>query len=271
MTPRLEARGLTKIYPCARRPAVDGVDLMVAPEEVVAVVGESGAGKSTLARLLAGLLMPTDGCVLVDGKPFATPGRRCSPGGRSGRDVRRKVQIVFQSPGSTLNPRFTVAELLSEGPLSHGLVGEGESKDLATGLLEAVELGSAYLDRLPDELSGGQKQRVALARALSVEPEILILDEVTSALDADLQVRMLELLQRLKTERGLSYVFISHDLALVESFADRVAVMRRGRVLESARTVDLYERPRDPYTMALLRASRGDVAWVEDDPRKDMG
>jgi len=271
VTPRLEARGLRKVYPASSRPAVDGVDLVVAPEEIVAVVGESGAGKSTLARLLAGLEPLTDGWVTVDGKPFVGPGRRRRPGGRSGRELRRKIQVVFQSPGSTLNPRFTVSELLCEGPLSHRLVGERDARDLAARLLDAVELGTVYLDRLPDELSGGQKQRVALARALSVEPEVLILDEVTSALDAPLQVRMLELLQRLKTEQGLSYVFISHNLALVESFADRVAVMRRGRILESARTADLYERPRDPYTKALLRASRGEVAWVDDDPRKDMG
>ncbi len=271
MIPRLEARGLKKVYPGAGRAAVDRVDLTVAPEEVLAVVGESGAGKSTLARLLAGLEAPTEGCVLLDGTPFVGPRRGRPPGGRRGRELRRRIQVVFQSPGSTLNPRFTVFELLREGPLSHGLVREDGARDLAVRLLDSVDLGATYLERFPDELSGGQKQRVALARALSVEPRILILDEVTSALDAPLRLRLLDLLRRLETDRCLSYVFISHDLALVESFADRVAVMHQGRILECAPTADLYERPRDPYTKALLRASRGEVAWVEDGPRKDMG
>ncbi len=223
--------------------AVDGVTITARRGETLAVVGESGSGKSTLARLMVGLIAPSAGAVLLDGRPLAD---------WPARERQRKVQMLFQNPQGSLNPRRRIGAALAE-PLRrlHGLSAKAAA-GRAAELLERVQLPPELLDRHPHALSGGQAQRVALARALAAEPELLILDEPTSALDALVQARVLDLLAELKAGLGLTYVLITHDLAVVRRVADRVAVMRRGEVVEEGAVAEVYARPRHPYTRLLL-------------------
>jgi peptide/nickel transport system ATP-binding protein len=223
--------------------AVNGVDLAIERGDVVGIVGESGCGKSTLARMLLGLLAPTRGRILLDGKDLGVLGRKA---------VARRVQPVFQDPYSSLNPRRGIAAIVALPLEVHGIGTAAERRARAIAMLERVGLPARYADNTPGQLSGGQRQRVAIARALVMQPEIVICDEPTSALDVSVQAQILNLLMDLRREFNLTYVFISHNLAVVEHIATQVAVMYLGRIVEHAGTEQLFRAPRHPYTQALL-------------------
>ena len=228
--------------------AVNEVSLQIQRGETVGLVGESGCGKSTLARLCALLYQPDSGDVLLDGEKMnGLPQRKL------GR-FRRHVQLVFQDPFASLNPRLPISAILTE-PLTINRFGsKAERRDRAAQQLQAVGLEPAVLNRYPHEFSGGQRQRIAIARALMLEPELIIADESVSALDVSVQSQILNLMADIKEQRGLSYLFIGHDLAVVEHLADRVAVMYLGRVVEIAPRDELYAAPAHPYTRALIAA-----------------
>jgi peptide/nickel transport system ATP-binding protein len=228
--------------------AVDGVSFRVAKGETLGVVGESGCGKSTTARLVARLMEPDAGGLVFDGQDV---GRH---GGMALKEFRRNLQMVFQDSYASLNPRMPVEEAVAYGPRVHGLPAKA-ALERAHDLLARVGLASAlFAHRYPHELSGGQRQRVNIARALAFEPRLLILDESVAALDKSVQAQVLNLLQELKAERKLTYLFISHDLHVVHYIADRVMVMYLGIVVEIGPVESLYGAPRHPYTKALLSA-----------------
>jgi oligopeptide/dipeptide ABC transporter ATP-binding protein len=221
--------------------AVDGVSFGIAKGEVVGLVGESGCGKSTLGRVAAGIHAPTEGRVLWKGSDALVA-----------RKARLRVQMVFQDPMSSLNPRHRIDRVIGEAPRVHGLVKPGEADDFVAGLLEKVGLDPDYRTRYPHQFSGGQRQRIAIARALAVDPELIVCDEAVSALDVSVQAQVLNLFMDLRDEYGLTYLFISHDLGVVEHIADRVVIMYLGRVVESAPARELFARPLHPYAQALL-------------------
>jgi len=223
--------------------AVDGVSLRLMPGEVLGVVGESGCGKSTLAKIILGLLEPSSGEVLIDG-------RRLS--GMDRRERAQLIQPVFQDPFSSLNPRRRVRDIVSLPLVAQGSAGWTEIRSRVDGMLERVGLDPSMGERLPAQLSGGQRQRVAIARALVTRPRIVVCDEPTSALDVSVQAQILNLLAELRREFGLSYLFISHNLAVVEHVASEVAVMYLGRIVERNDSESLFRDPRHPYTKALL-------------------
>jgi oligopeptide/dipeptide ABC transporter ATP-binding protein len=227
--------------------AVDGVDVAVMPGEVVGLVGESGCGKSTLGRIMAGILPPSDGDVLWQGKPTATLDTA------ERHAMRLAAQMIFQDPMSTLNPRKRVVDLIGEAPRVHGLVARSETRDYVADLLRRVGLDPAFIDRYPHQFSGGQRQRIGIARALAVKPKLIVCDESVAALDVSIQAQILNLFQDLRQEFGLTYLFISHDLGVVKHLSDRVVVMYLGRVVESGETDAVFSDPRHPYTQALLR------------------
>jgi len=223
--------------------AVNGVSLGVASGEILGLVGESGCGKSTLAKMLLGLLEPTGGEILFDGKPLATMSRL---------DRARRVQPIFQDPYSSLNPRQSIADIVSLPLRVHRVGSAGEQMRRVLEILDLVGLARRYAQSYPNQLSGGQRQRVAIARALVMRPELVICDEPTSALDVSVQSQILNLLLDLRRELGVTYILISHNLAVVEHLATRVAVMYLGRIVEDKDTDSLFRDPQHPYTRALL-------------------
>ena len=251
MTALMQAHGVTRVFTLGATffrkgrtlHAVNGVDLTIERGDVVGIVGESGCGKSTLARMLLGLLAPTSGRITLDGQDVTALGRKA---------VARRVQPVFQDPYSSLNPRRGVASIVALPLDVHGIGTAAERRAKAIEMLQRVGLPARYADNTPGQLSGGQRQRVAIARALVMQPEIVICDEPTSALDVSVQAQILNLLMDLRREFGLTYVFISHNLAVVEHIATQVAVMYLGQVVEQAGTERLFREPRHPYTQALL-------------------
>jgi len=233
----------------ARLRAVDRVSLELRPGEVLGIVGESGCGKTTLARALVGLYPPSAGSLHVDGRDVAT----LSPAER--RRLTRDVQMVFQDPFASLNPRKRIRQIL-EAPFEVHALAAGADREARIGeLMALVGLAAEHLERWPHELSGGQRQRVGIARALAPQPRVMVLDEPLSALDTSIQSQVINLLVDLQQRLGLSYVFISHDLSVVEYLCDEVAVMYLGRIVEQAPAAVLFAAPRHPYTRALLDAA----------------
>ncbi len=255
--PLLEVRELRKYFPVhggilnrtvAWVQAVDDIDLAVLPGEVLGIVGESGCGKSTTARLLMHLIRADAGRIDFDGEPV-------HPGDAAGlRELRRQMQMVFQDSYSSLNPRLPIEDTIMFGPKVHG-VSSAAARERARELFSLVGLDPAqFIRRYPHELSGGQRQRVNIARALALEPRLLILDEAVSALDKSVEAQVLNLLLTLRRELGLTYIFISHDLNVVQYMSDRVLVMYLGKVVEIGPTAEIYRRMQHPYTEALLSA-----------------
>lgn len=244
------SRGLLK--PSRVVHAVDGVSFTVEPGEIVGVVGESGCGKTTVARAVLGLTRATSGAIRLEGQDV---GHRLI-GDRSGAE-RRTVQMVFQDPFESLNPRKTVLATLSQPLRIHAIVPRNRIRDEAIRLLDLVGLspGEAYLNRYPHQFSGGQRQRICIARAIALRPRLVVADEAVSALDVSIRAQILTLMRRLKDEFGLGYLFITHDLGVVRSFCHRVVVMYLGHVVEEGDADEIFDRPRHPYTTALLNAS----------------
>jgi len=240
----LDRLGLAR--PPAVTRAVDHVDLHVAEGEVVGLVGESGCGKSTLGRLAAGLLAPSDGEVLVGGR------RMADMDARQRHAARMRVQMIFQDPYASLNPRMRVDEIVGEAARIHGLVDAAGFDDYVCAQMRRAGLDPALRHRYPHQFSGGQRQRIGIARALALQPQVLVCDEAVSALDVSIQAQILNLFMDLRQELGLTYLFISHDLGVVEHLSDRVVVMYLGRVIETAPVEELFGRPNHPYTQALL-------------------
>ncbi|MCG3179974.1 MAG: Vitamin B12 import ATP-binding protein BtuD [Phycisphaerae bacterium] len=229
--------------------AVDGVNFNVPRGQTLGLVGESGCGKTTVGRTILRLIPATSGEVRFNDTPLFELGRG------EMRRMRRNMQIIFQDPVSSLNPRMTVGAIVGEPLRVHGMASGSELADRVESLLKRVGLSPEYRRRYPHEFSGGQRQRIGIARALALEPELIICDEPVSALDVSIQSQILNLLGDLQDELGLSYLFIAHNLAVIEHFCDVVAVMYLGRIVEMASAAELYDNPRHPYTMALLSAA----------------
>lgn len=229
--------------------AVDGVDLHIDRHETLGVVGESGCGKTTLGRVLSRLYDPTDGKIIFDGQDITDwSGNRL-------KELRKDIQVIFQDPMSSLNPRKTAGEIVGKPMKVHDLVdSQSEMRERVEELFEEVGLQRTHLDRYPHEFSGGQRQRVGIARALAVEPKLIIADEPVSALDVSVQAQTINLMKRLQSEYGLSYIFIAHDLSVVKHISDRVAVMYLGKLVEKGPTDAIYSQPQHPYTRALIHS-----------------
>ena len=230
--------------------AVDGVSFDIAQGQTLALVGESGCGKSTVARLLVGLYEPSRGSFTFDGIDAHAAFRS-----RQGRQLRRRVQMIFQDPYASLNPRWTVEDIVAEPLREHGLLSAGQAlRDRVGELLDSVGLSAQAMAKYPHQFSGGQRQRISIARALATEPEFLVCDEPTSALDVSVQAQVLNIMKDLQRNRGLTYLFISHNLAVVRHVSDQVGVMYLGRIVELAGKHQLFGAPRHPYTRMLLDA-----------------
>ena len=254
----LEIKNLKKYFPVTKGifskvvgnvKAVDNISFDINEGETLGLVGESGCGKTTASRVILRLTEPTGGEVSFNGDDvFSMKGERL-------RQFRKDVQIIFQDPYSSLNPRLTVGNIIAEGIGAHKIAAGTKKKELVGELLEKVGLSAGYYNRYPHEFSGGQRQRIAIARALSLNPRLIICDEPVSALDVSIQAQILNLLAKLKKELNLSYLFITHDLSVVEHVSDRIATMYLGEIVEIADTGEFYSNPLHPYTVALLSAN----------------
>jgi peptide/nickel transport system ATP-binding protein/oligopeptide transport system ATP-binding protein len=257
MSRLLEVNGLTKRFvaqsnwygrPLSHVSAVDDVSFTLDAGETLGLVGESGCGKSTTGRLVLRLIEPSAGSIRYDGRDIT------GIGGAALRDLRREMQLVFQDPYASLNPRMTIGDILAEPLMLHGLVPPAKRKERVAELLQMVGLAPFHARRYPHEFSGGQRQRIGIARALAVEPNLIVADEAVSALDVSVQAQVLNLLKDLQFRLNIALIFIAHDLAVVRHIADRIAVMYLGRIVEMAPTRALFATPRHPYTRALLSA-----------------
>jgi oligopeptide transport system ATP-binding protein len=248
----LEVKDLKKHFRVGRGAtlkAVDGISLEIKKGETMGLVGESGCGKTTAGRILVRLYEPSYGEVNFEGKSVH------EAEGEEGKLLNRKMQMIFQDPQASLNPRMIVSDIIAEGLDIHNLVGSDKDRlDRVHELLEVVGLHKEHANRYPHEFSGGQRQRIGVARALAVDPEFIVADEPVSALDVSIQAQVINLMRRLQEERGLTYLFISHDLSVVKYISDRVGVMYLGQLVELADSDELYENPLHPYTRALLSA-----------------
>ncbi|MFI9309717.1 ABC transporter ATP-binding protein [Streptomyces triculaminicus] len=249
--PLLSVRDARMTFPGRRRSApvraVDGVSFDIAPGETLGLVGESGCGKSTTGRMIVRLLEPTAGSITYDGRDISRLGRR------EMKPLRRELQMVFQDPHSSLNPRQTVSRIIADPLLVQG-TSQAEARRRAAELMELVGLIPEHLDRYPHEFSGGQAQRIGIARSLATGPRLVVADEPVSALDVSVQAQIVNLMERLRRELGLAYLFIAHDLSVVKRVCDRVAVMYLGRIVEIGAKERVYAAPAHPYTQALLSA-----------------
>jgi oligopeptide/dipeptide ABC transporter ATP-binding protein len=243
-------RGIARRFGTAPRNetvrAVEAVDMTVNRGEVVGLVGESGCGKSTLGRMVAGIMPPSDGTVLFKGRDVS------ALAADEAKNAKLKVQMIFQDPYASLNPRLRVADIVGEAPQVHGLIPKGEFDTYLDAQLRRAGLDPSYKRRYPHQFSGGQRQRIGIARALAVQPEFLVCDEAVAALDVSIQAQILNLFMDLRRELDLTYLFISHDLGVVEHLSDRVLIMYLGRIVEEAPAEDVFSRPNHPYTQALL-------------------
>ena len=263
--PILQVRGLKTYFPIRKGvlqrtvgyvKAIDGVDFDVLPGETLGLVGESGCGKTTVGRSILRLIPATEGSVVFDGQEVF------GASGTSLRALRRQMQIVFQDPGGSLNPRMRVAGIVGEPLLVHGIVGKDRLRHEVEQILIKCGMPAAAADRYPHEFSGGQKQRIGIARALALRPRFIVCDEPTSALDVSVQAQILNLLQDLQKELGLSYLFISHDMAVINQMCRRIAVMYKGKIVEAGPRGEIINNPQHPYTQSLLSAV------PEPDPRR---
>jgi len=257
VTPLLEVTDLRKYFPIKQGvfsktvghvKAVDGVSFSIQAGEVLGLVGESGCGKTTTGRSILRLIEPTSGSVKFDGREILGLSRR------EMRRLRRDMQIIFQDPYSSLNPRLTVGSILKEAITTHGIVRGAAVRGKVEELLTVVGLSPSHATRYPHEFSGGQRQRIGVARALAVSPRLIVADEPVSALDLSIQAQIINLLRDLQRSMQLTYLFVAHDLSVVEHISDRVAVMYLGTIVELAPSADLYRTPRHPYTVSLLSA-----------------
>ena len=226
--------------------AVDRVNLTVRKGEVVGLVGESGCGKSTLGRMVAGILPPTEGTILRDGRDIK------ALMGAEARQMKLRTQMIFQDPYASLNPRMRVQDIVGEAPRVHGLLDGAAFDDYVDEQMRRAGLDPTFKRRYPHQFSGGQRQRIGIARALAVKPDFIVCDEAVAALDVSIQAQILNLFMRLRKELDLTYLFISHDLGVVEHLSDRVVIMYLGRVVEEADTETVFRRPNHPYTRSLL-------------------
>ncbi len=241
--------------------AVDKVSFTINRGEVVGLVGESGCGKSTLGRMIAGILPPTSGAISFKGVEFTAMTLE------EGKAAALAIQMIFQDPFASLNPRMRVEDIIGEASVIHGMTSSSDRVDYVGTLMERVGLGREYIRRYPHQFSGGQRQRIGIARALAVKPEFLVCDEAIAALDVSIQAQVINLFMDLRKDLDLTYLFISHDLSVVEHISDRVIIMYLGRIVETASTDDLFDGPNHPYTRALLNeVPRLDQRGIEYEP-----